>query len=148
MKTILVALDGSARAPEVLAEARLFAEQFNAKLVLYRAVGLPADVPSSFWKTSNLDLPTILLQHAEHQLRELAATVPADLLASTHVDIATAWDGICRYAEAVDAQLIVIGSHGNGAIDRILGTTAARTVDNAARNVLVIRPKASGIVTS
>ena len=38
-----------------------------------------------------------------------------------------------------DFDLIVIGSHGFGTIDRILGTTAAKVVNHAERNVLVVR---------
>lgn len=34
---------------------------------------------------------------------------------------------------------IVIGSHGHGGIDRVLGTTAAKLVNHADRNVLVVR---------
>ena len=35
--------------------------------------------------------------------------------------------------------LIVIGSHGYGGIDHLLGTTAARVVNHADRPVLVVR---------
>ena len=38
-------------------------------------------------------------------------------------------------------DLIVIGSHGYGAIDRVLGTTAAKVVNHADRTVLVVREK-------
>jgi len=33
----------------------------------------------------------------------------------------------------------VIGSHGYGGLDRLLGTTAARVVNHADRNVLIVR---------
>jgi nucleotide-binding universal stress UspA family protein len=36
--------------------------------------------------------------------------------------------------------LIVIGSHGYGGLDRVLGTTAARVVNHALCSVLVVRP--------
>ena len=52
---------------------------------------------------------------------------------------ATAWDGICHAARELDVDLIVIGSHGYGAIDRVIGTTAAKVVNHADRNVLVVR---------
>jgi nucleotide-binding universal stress UspA family protein len=35
--------------------------------------------------------------------------------------------------------LIVIGAHGYGIVDRILGTTAGRVVNHADRSVLVVR---------
>ena len=42
-----------------------------------------------------------------------------------------------RAPENVD--LIVIGSHGYGGIDRVIGTTAAKVVNHADRSVLVVR---------
>jgi nucleotide-binding universal stress UspA family protein len=36
-------------------------------------------------------------------------------------------------------DLIVIGSHGYDALDRLLGTTAAKVVNHADRSVLVVR---------
>jgi nucleotide-binding universal stress UspA family protein len=42
-----------------------------------------------------------------------------------------------------DVDLIVIGSHGYGALDHVLGTTAAKVVNHADRSVLVVRPKGS-----
>jgi len=50
-------------------------------------------------------------------------------------------DVICRTARELDADLIVIGSHGYGGIDRVLATTAARVVNHADRSVLVARPR-------
>jgi nucleotide-binding universal stress UspA family protein len=55
--------------------------------------------------------------------------------------LATPWDGICRAAIELDADLIVLGSHGYGALDRVLGTTAAKVVNHADRSVLVVRSK-------
>ena len=49
-----------------------------------------------------------------------------------------AWDAICTAAKEVDADLIVIGSHGYGVIDRLLGTTAAKVVNHADRSVYVV----------
>ena len=51
----------------------------------------------------------------------------------------TAWDAICREARETNADLIVIGSHGHSRLARMLGTTAAKVVNNADRNVLVVR---------
>src|ERR1700730_11707304 len=45
MKRILVGLDGSPRAPGVLATATEIARAQGARLILLRSVGLPPDVP-------------------------------------------------------------------------------------------------------
>ncbi len=38
-------------------------------------------------------------------------------------------------------DLIVLGSHGYGGIDRLLGTTAAHVANRAERNVLVVHER-------
>ena len=48
-------------------------------------------------------------------------------------------DAICSAAREHDVDLIVIGSHGYGILDRLLGTTAAKVVNHADRSVLVVR---------
>jgi hypothetical protein len=48
-------------------------------------------------------------------------------------------DGIGRAAKELDVDLIAIGSHGYPSIDRLLGTVAAKVVNHADRNVLVVR---------
>jgi nucleotide-binding universal stress UspA family protein len=42
-------------------------------------------------------------------------------------------------ARSVEADLIVIGSHGYAGFDRLLGTTAAKVVNHAHCSVLVVR---------
>jgi len=48
MKRILVALDGSDRAALVLSAAARLAELAGAKLVLFRAIGVPAGLPRAW----------------------------------------------------------------------------------------------------
>jgi nucleotide-binding universal stress UspA family protein len=139
MKTILVALDGSPRARYVLSEACSLAEKYQAKLVLYRALGIPPEIPTYYWRSTTLDLAPLLLENAEKELKELAKAIPSTLGVSMKTELAVGWDGICQTAKRLNADLIVIGSHGYGGLDRILGTTASRVVNHADRSVLVIR---------
>ena len=139
MKRILVALDGSERAPQVLATAARLAELGDAKLVLYRAIGVPLDVPPEALSLTDVRLEDVLKRNAHEQLDRLASTLPPGLIVSISIEFATPWDGIVRSGRAHDADLIVLGSHGYGAIDRLLGTTAAKVVNHADRNVLVVR---------
>jgi nucleotide-binding universal stress UspA family protein len=139
MKSILVALDGSARAPYVLSEARSLAEKYQATLVLYRAVGIPPEIPANYWKTADLDLGPVLLGNAEKDLKEIEKALPAGMVASVQTELAVGWDGICAAAKRLNVDLIVIGSHGYGGLDRLLGTTASRVINHADRSVLVVR---------
>jgi hypothetical protein len=48
------------------------------------------------------------------------------------------WRAILAAADTVDAELIVLGSHGYHGWDRILGTTAGKIANLAQRNVLIV----------
>lgn len=143
MKTILVALDNSPRAPEVLKAAIEAANAApDAKLVLFRAVGIPPEMPGLIWQTDAPSLMDLLRDAAKKDLEAHAANVPANLRSEhlVSVEIGSPWQGICTAIEKEKADLLVIGSHGYGVVDRILGTTAAKVVNNASCSVLVVRP--------
>jgi nucleotide-binding universal stress UspA family protein len=139
MKRIMVAVDGSARAPTVAAAAARMAELSDAKLVLFRAIGIPSDMPREVLNLIDRNLEDVLISNAHAELERLAAALPKGRVERIVTPFATAWDGICRTARELDVDLIVIGSHGYSGIDRFLGTTAAKVVNHADRNVLVVR---------
>lgn len=139
MKRILVALDGSPRAPKVLAAAARLAELAGGKLVLYRAITVSPDLPREVLVETNRRLEDILVANAKEDLARTAAPLRPELIDKTVTAFAIPWDGICRAARECEADLIVIGSHGYGGLDRILGTTAGKVVNHADRNVLVVR---------
>lgn len=140
MKKILTCLDASPRAPHVLASAVDLARRTGAKLVLFRSVGLPPELAhDDVFGVSPNKLIDRLLESARESLEKLAGDVPPAVLEGIEVRIGTPWNAICAEATAVEADLIVIGSHGYSGIDRILGTTAAKVVNHADRSVLVVR---------
>ncbi len=142
MKRIVVGLDGSPRAPNVLATAARIAESQGARLTLVRSVGLPPDVPQNFWKTTEEPLLDVLRRHAKQSLDALAAEIPRELVAEQAVVVGVPWQSLCDTARRIDADLIVVGSHGYSGVDRLLGTTAAKVVNHAACSVLVVREPA------
>lgn len=139
MKRILAALDGSPRAPKVLEAATQLAELAGAKLVLYRAITVWPDLPREALVETDLRLEDVLVANARTDLQRIADTLRPGLLEQIVTTFATPWDGICRAAKERAVDLIVIGSHGYGGIDRLLGTVAAKVVNHADRNVLVVR---------
>ena len=141
MKTILVALDNSPRAQAVLDAGIASALAYDAKLILFRAVGIPPEMPAAIWKTDAPSLMVILRDAAQKELEAYATKVPAKLR-SEHlvtVEIGTPWQGICSAIEKEKADLVVIGSHGYGLLERMVGTTASKVVNNATCSVLVVR---------
>jgi nucleotide-binding universal stress UspA family protein len=106
---------------------------------LFRSVGVPADVPEDFWKTTEEPLLELLQRRAKDYLSSCAATVPPELAPECEVAVGVAWQAICDEARRRKADLVVIGSHGYSGIDRLIGTTAAKVVNHAPCPVLVVR---------
>jgi nucleotide-binding universal stress UspA family protein len=142
-KHILAALDGSPRAPQVLHTAAELAARTGATLHLCRAVTVPVGVPDDSWMLAAADLSTRLLDHGTRDLTRLAE----DLHPTTTPIL---WgERVCRLgppaptisdiAGELHADLVVVGSHGYGLLDRILGTTSARVVHHCPCSVLVVR---------
>ena len=142
MQKILVGLDSSPRAGAVLEEATKLSRLTGAKLVLLRAVGVPVELPMEAYRLSPASLSEVLQQEAQKGLEELAAKgATPEVIDSIRVGIGTPWQVICEAARELDVDLIMIGSHGFGVLDRVIGTTAARVVNHADRSVLVTRPR-------
>jgi nucleotide-binding universal stress UspA family protein len=139
MKKLLVALDGSSREMGVLSAAIVLARRTSAKLVLFRSVGLPHDVPTEALTLHPEELPAQLEHAARVALEKLAVTVPEELRGGCRTAIGTAWQAISEMAAEEEADVVVIGSHGYRGLDRVLGTTAAKVVNHADRSVLVVR---------
>ncbi len=139
MNRFLVGLDGSPRTASVLATAVALARKTGAKVILFRAVGLPPELPPAVWRLDQPSLVELLRKNAERDLAECAQKVPPELLEGTRVEIGVPWQAICGAATDAKADLVVIGSHGYGTLDRLLGTTAAKVVNHADRCVLVVR---------
>ena len=131
MKRTLVALDASPRAPDVLERAIEMARVYGGKLDVFRAVEIPPEI----------ELVGVLEKRAREDLAELVKDAPEELLGSVTVAVGVPWQAICRAAEKVDADLIVIGSHGYSGLERLIGTTAAKVVNHADRSVFVVRER-------
>jgi len=79
-------------------------------------------------------LHAVAKQRLEDTLREI------DLPGTTAVMAGVAKDVIVRYAESVNAELVVVGTRGRSGLARLtLGSTAASVIESAPCSVLVIR---------
>lgn len=139
MDKILVGLDASPRARDVLDTAVNLARKTGGKLVLFRAVGIPLGLPPEAYALSPDSLEDMLEREAKQYLEQLAADVPAGLVETVHVHAGTPWRSICATAHEFGVDLIVIGSHGYQGLDRLVGTTASKVVNHAECSVLVVR---------
>jgi nucleotide-binding universal stress UspA family protein len=139
MKKVLVALDGSSRQSDVLGAAIALARMARAELVLFRAVGLPADLPTEALSLSPEQVQALLEGRARRDLDALQKHVTSGVKSSIKVLIGSPWQAIEAAARDENVDMIVIGSHGYSGLDRVLGTTAAKVVNHADRAVLVVR---------
>lgn len=130
MKKILVALDASDVAADVLRAAVDLASAEGAMLSLLRVIEGAGELAGS---------REALVTQARQQLHELARGVPAANLEAVIGIVGEAWREICRTAQNTDADLVVLGAKHYGAFERVLGTTAAKVVNRCDRSVLVVR---------
>ena len=141
MDRILVGLDASPRAAEVLQKAVELARRGNGKVLLFRAVGIPVGIPHEAYSMSPASLVDLLESEAKRYLEQAAVKVPPELLLGTGIGVGTPWQAICTAADHNNIDMIVIGSHGYSGIDRLIGTTAAKVVNHATQSVLVLRAR-------
>jgi nucleotide-binding universal stress UspA family protein len=145
--SILVALDESGRADLVLATARLLARALDAQLFLIRVVVIPPDVPAAA-HTHPDGLEAQLERGARAELHAHMKDDPGVRFGPPIVVTGDPWHQIVETAKTLDVDLIVIGSHRyHGRVDRALGTVAARVVNHADRDVLVVNERGADRTT-
>jgi nucleotide-binding universal stress UspA family protein len=140
MKKILIATDGSASALEAVEFGLDLAAEQGAEVTFVHVVpaldtsvatgfGLPAALPHTVDDSDRRPVWEAMDLAAERDVRA-HATVLMGLPA----------DEIVAHADTIDADLIVIGSRGRGAIaNAVLGSVSCAVLHEARRPVLVVR---------
>jgi nucleotide-binding universal stress UspA family protein len=145
---VLVALDGSPRAPGVFDAAAEIGGRFGATLFPFRALFVPPEFPAAAAGSRADALPDHLNKVAlEEMLRLMGRRGSAGVkIDAPRARLGTPWRLIIEVSEELDVDLIVLGSHGYHGLDRILGTTAARVANVAHRHVFVVHHRAERFV--
>ncbi|MDO5624176.1 MAG: universal stress protein [Pseudomonadota bacterium] len=142
-KHILVPVDGSETSLSAIDKAvglaKAFGSQVTAIYVIdpYPFTGIGADF--AYGQDQYLGAARAEANAAIGAVTERmqAAGVPVE---ARVVDSHTAWRGILEAAQAVGADLIVMGSHGRRGLEKlVLGSVAQRVLSNAMLPVLVVR---------
>lgn len=138
--TIVAAVDFTDASSEVVSLAAAFARKLGSKLVLVHAVEPPfPTTPGGLAIHEDIAPP---LDMARGLMARLAdATSQPDLELETEVRVGAPDAVVTDLARAGNARLIVVGTHGRGAIGRLfLGSVAQKIVMRAPCATLVTRP--------
>jgi nucleotide-binding universal stress UspA family protein len=146
-KRIICAIDFSDCSMHALNYAMSLAQEADAHLTVMHVIELPPDVPREVHETvlaGPRNLREYLALAEEDARARLKEAIPDSVRAYCTVDTVQPtgkpYREILRVAEEQTADLIVIGIHGRGPVDRLLfGSTAEHLVRQASCPVLTLR---------
>ena len=160
IKRILVPLDFSANSTRTLDYAHGLAVEFDAALHLIHVCETPSMTTLDAYSISYTDWSQRLGEEAERELTTIKGSL-ADVTITTEVLFGNPAKAIVQAAHSNQADLIVMGTHGHGAVMHVLlGNVAERVVRMAQCPVLTVRepnareaipvntPKYAGLVAS
>ena len=142
LKQILIATDGSASAQEAVELGlELAAEQRAQPVFIHVAPAFDSLPAPGFGVGGPAAMHHVLSEHDWSSLEsasELAAQKGIE--AKAELAVGNPVKEIVRYANAIGADLIVVGSHGHGAIaSALLGSVSLGVLHEAQRPVMVVR---------
>lgn len=152
VKKVLVPLDGSALATSVLPAAADFARASHASISLLRIVPIVPIVMAYEPTLPVTTLPVVPDEAATQQLLDHAAVETESAAQRLHQETGVAVEAhavvapqaaraIVDQAEALDADVIAMSTHGRGASRLVLGSVADKVLRSGRVPVLLYRPK-------
>lgn len=152
MTQILVPLDGSPLAEQVLPCAMTLSRGLESELVLFGAVSIPSDTEEILARAgvkADAMLEELKTEANEH-LRQVVDQLRECGLGARHViECGPAAESIVGYAEQMDVRQIVMATHGyNGPNRWTHGSVAERVVQSASVPVLLLRVKETQVTDS
>ena len=137
-KRIIAAIDLSDESDVVLQRACEVAQQNSAELSLVHVVEIISYAYGGEMPVDIADIQTQVENHAERRIKEIADNL-AYPIAQTLVATGNTGSEIHSVAQQLDADLIVIGSHGRHGISLLLGSTANGVLHGANCDILAVR---------
>lgn len=147
VKRILVPIDFSDCSNKALQYALPFAEQFDAKVLLLHVCEPFIPMP----EMSAVDVGLIearIREQSQRQLSELQASLPDGVESEAAIRIGRPFLEIVQAAKDLDADLIIISTHGRTGISHVLlGSTAERVAQRADCPVMIVREREHDFTT-
>ncbi len=137
---VVFAYDGSDLAKHAIDEAGRLLEAGGEAVVV--TVWQPFDV--GFLPPAGLQLDAAQIADVRSAAAQTAAEGAALAQAagfraqSAEIEKAPTWKGISELAEAHDARLIVLGSHGRSGLGPLVGSVAGTVASHSRRSVLIV----------
>ncbi|MCS6913353.1 MAG: universal stress protein [Myxococcales bacterium] len=145
LRTILVPIDFSEASQHALGPAVELATREHATVVLLHVLSHLPDIPARLSFNIHFEVPEYrqaLHAAALDQLRQLDAALPQGPVRQVRVEHGDPADEIVRIAAEIDADLIVMSTHGRRGFGHLLyGSVTERVVRLAPCSVLCVRPK-------
>ena len=146
LKQVLVPTDFSETSEEALGYARGLADAFKATLHVLHVI---PDPYSQSWsmEATGVAIPELLKTWEQDARKRLDQLKTDDIETEVVTQIGHPFVQIVRYARDHDIDLIVMGTHGRGAIGHmLLGSVAEKVVRKAPCPVLTVRQPAHEFV--
>ena len=137
-KQILVALDLTEESDQIVNRAVKVARHNHAELSLIHVVEI---VSFAYGGDIPMDLTSIqeqIDQHARKRMKETAAKLDYPVK-EIHISTGNIENEIHEMANSINADLIVIGSHGRHGLALLLGSTANGVLHGAKCDILAVR---------
>jgi nucleotide-binding universal stress UspA family protein len=138
-KIILVAVDFSDSSEAALAYAVDLAKSLDARVVVMHSYELPVYGFPDGALVASVEVATRIMQGAQTGLEGMVERYKDQIHIDTVVRQGVPWDEVKSVAEEVDADLVVIGTHGRRGLARaLLGSVAEKILRTSTKPVLTI----------
>lgn len=142
-KHILVPVDGSSTSQAAVSKATELAKVFGSTVTViyvidpYPFTGVGTDF--AYGQAEYLSAATAEANTAVHAAKDSFAAAGVTVSTSI-IEAHTAWRGIVEAGDSLQADLIVMGSHGRSGLEKlVLGSVAQAVLSHTKRPVLVTR---------
>jgi nucleotide-binding universal stress UspA family protein len=141
MKRILVPTDFSIYAENALKAAAQLAKKHNAEILLLHMLELPTQMSDAISTGKSIPEVMLFIQKAKETFAEIFDRPYLDGIEVTEfIQFEKASDGVLKFIQKNDVDLIVMGSHGSSGIEEIfIGSNTEKIVRLSEIPVLVIK---------
>lgn len=146
IKNILAATDFSSSSSQAIDRGFLLAKASGARFTIMHAIGMDALAPMRELLGQNADaVYKKILDEAVGQLAEFVADSPLkdDVVVDLRIERGLAGSVIPVFVESTGVDLVLLGAHGSGFLQRmLLGSTASRLLRKSNSPVLIVKQEA------